>query len=95
MVYEMLINEVAPERREDYIKTWKETWAKADRPGCHGVKMLRCIEHPGRVITQIAWDSVEAHEAARDVPNHGLIREVRGQFDAKGEGFAHYTIEEF
>ncbi len=95
MVYEILINEVAPEQRDEYIKAWKETWLKVKRPGCHGVRMLSCIENPSRVITQIAWDSVEAHEAARQIPGHGEIREMRARFDVKGEGLAHYTYEDF
>ena len=94
MVYEMLINEVAPERRQAYIEAYKETWRKVDRPGCRGVKFLSCIEKPSRVIVQIAWDSVEAHEKARQIPEHGTIREVSAAFDVKGEGVAHYTIDD-
>jgi hypothetical protein len=80
MVYEILINEVAPESRDAYIEAHKTTWRKVDRPGCH--------------IIQIAWDSVEAHENARKIPEHGTIREVSTAFDAKGEGVAHYTIDD-
>jgi heme-degrading monooxygenase HmoA len=94
MVYEILINEVAPESRDAYIEAHKTTWRKVDRPGCQGVRYLSCIEKPGRVIIQIAWDSVEAHENARKIPEHGTIREVSTAFDVKGEGLAHYTIDD-
>lgn len=94
MVYEMLINEVAPERRQAYVDAYKATWKKVNRPGCQGVKFLACIEKPSRIIVQIAWDSVEAHERARQIPEHGTIREVGAAFDVKGEGVAHYTIED-
>ena len=46
------------------------------------------------MIIQIAWDSVEAHENARKIPEHGTIREVAAAFDVKGEGVAHYTIDD-
>jgi heme-degrading monooxygenase HmoA len=94
MVYEILINEVAPERREAYIEAHKTVWRKVHRPGCQGVRYLSCIEKPGRVIIQIAWDSVQAHEDARKIPEHGTIRDVAAAFDAKGEGVAHYTIDD-
>ena len=94
MVYEMLINDVASEQRDAYIQAYRETWKKVQRPGCQGVKFLSCIERPSRVIVQIAWDSVEAHERARQIPEHGTIREVGQRFDVKGEGVAHYTIED-
>ena len=94
MVYEILINELAPERRDAYIEAYRETWRKVDRPGCRGVQILSCIEHPGRVIVQISWDSVEAHEQARHLPGHEAIRELRTRFEVRGEGYAHYTIDQ-
>jgi heme-degrading monooxygenase HmoA len=94
LVYEILINEVAPERREAYVEAYKTTWRKVERPGCRGVQLLSCIEKPGRVIVQISWDSVEAHERARQIPEHATIREVAAAFDVKGEGVAHYTIDQ-
>lgn len=94
MVYEILINQVAPERRQAYIDAHKTTWQKVHRPGCQGVRYLSGIENPGRVIIQIAWNSVEAHENARKIPEHGTIREVAAAFDVKGEGVAHYTIDD-
>jgi len=94
VVYEMLINEVSAERRAAYIQAYRETWKKVNRPGCQGVKFLACIEKPSRIIVQIAWDSLEAHERARQIPEHGTIREVSAAFDVKGEGVAHYTIED-
>lgn len=94
MVYEILINDVAPERRQAYIDEHKKTWQKVNRPGCRGVKYLSCIENPERVIIQISWDSVEAHENARQLPEHGSIREVSAAFNVKSEGIAHYTIDD-
>lgn len=90
----MLINQVAPERREAYIAAYKETWRKVHRPGCQGVRFLSGIEKPDRVIIQIAWDSVEAHENARKIPEHATIREVAAAFNVKGEGVSHYTVED-
>ncbi len=31
--------------------------------GFHGIKVLPCIETPGRYLLLVTWDSVEAHEA--------------------------------
>ncbi|MEA2642369.1 MAG: Antibiotic biosynthesis monooxygenase [Chloroflexota bacterium] len=95
MVYEMMIREVAPERRADFIEAYKKKWSEVERPGCRGVRFLSCIEKPERVIVEISWDSVEAHENARNnVPGHGTIREVGEAFQVTGEGPTHYTIDE-
>jgi hypothetical protein len=94
VVYEMLIYDIAPERRADYVQSWGETWKKVERPGCRGVRSLSCIEKPERVIIEIAWDSVQDHENARQIPGHGMIRELTAAFGAEGEGAAHYTIQD-
>ena len=95
MVYEVLISQVAPERRTEYLEAYKRAWRESNPPGCHGLRLLSCIEDPGRVITMIAWDSVDAHERARTRPEHGRFRDTVTPYRiGPGVGFAHYTYED-
>jgi heme-degrading monooxygenase HmoA len=95
MVYEMVISEVAPERRAEYVEAYKRAWRDSNPPGCHGVRVLSCIEDPSRVITMIAWDDVEAHDRARLRPEHVRFREaIAGYRTGPGGGLAHYTFED-
>ena len=95
MIYEVVISEVAPERRTEYIDAYKRAWRESNPPGCQGVRMMACIEDPGRVITMISWDSVDAHERARTRPQHARFREVVTPYrTGSGGGYAHYTYED-
>jgi quinol monooxygenase YgiN len=95
VIFEVLTSEVAPERRAEYIEAYKRAWRESNPPGCHSVRLMACIEHPGRVMTMIAWDSVEAHERARQRPEHARFRETITAYRT-GEGIplAHYTYED-
>lgn len=93
MIYEIVISEVIPERRAEYVEAYQRAWRESNPPGCQGVRLLSCIEDPGRVITMISWDSVEAHEQARLRPEHGRFRETVAPYrTAPSQGPAHYTF---
>jgi heme-degrading monooxygenase HmoA len=95
MIYEVVVSEVAPARRAEYLEAYKRAWRESNPPGCHGVRLMACIEDPARVMTLIAWDSVEAHERARERPEHARFREAIAAFrTGTGGGLAHYTFED-
>lgn len=96
MIYEVVVSEVEPARRADYIEAYKGAWRASNPPGCHGVRLMACIENPGRVMTLIAWESVDAHEQARLRPEHARFRETVTAFrtGGAGGGLAHYTFED-
>jgi heme-degrading monooxygenase HmoA len=95
VIYEVLISEVAPGRRAEYVEVYKQAWRESNPPGCHGVRIMECIEHPGRVITMIAWDDVDAHERARLRPEHARFRgKITPYRVGSSGGFAHYTYQD-
>ena len=95
MIYEVVVSEVAPDRRDEYLEAYKRAWRESNPPGCRGVRLMACIEDAARVMTLIAWDSVEAHERARLRPEHARFRETITAFrTGSGGGLAHYTFED-
>jgi heme-degrading monooxygenase HmoA len=70
MIYEILIQHVEPEKRDEYIKVFGDILKKANYAGSHGINFFTSIEDSSRVILMIGWDSVEAHTQHRGTPTH-------------------------
>jgi quinol monooxygenase YgiN len=91
MIHEIVIQQVAPEKRDEYIKVFGEFLTKANYAGSHGIKFFTSIEDPSRVILVIEWDSVEAHTRHRGTPTHNAMREMTAKYQtAKSDG-AHFV----
>ena len=94
MIYEILTQHVAPEKRDEYIKVFGDILKRANYTGSHGIKFLTSIEDPSRVILMIEWDSVEAHTQHRGTPTHNAMREATSKYQtAKSDG-AHFLMHE-
>ncbi len=94
MIHEVIIQHVAPENRDEYIKTFGEFLTKANYAGSHDIKFLASIEDPGRVILMIEWDSVEAHTQIRGTPTYNAMRELGAKYQtAKSDG-GHFVTHE-
>ena len=90
MIHEIVIQQVALEKRDEYIKVFGEFLTKANYAGSHGVKFFTSIEDPSRVVLMIEWDSVEAHTRHRGTPTHNAMREMTAKYQtAKSDG-AHF-----
>jgi quinol monooxygenase YgiN len=95
MVYEVVISEVDPARRDEYVQAYKKAWQTANAPGAHTVKIMSSIEDPARVITIIEWDSVEAHEKQRVTEAHARFRDTVQPYRTGPSDLKHYTVTEF
>jgi len=94
MVYEVITQHVAPEKRDEYIKVFGEFLTKANYAGSHGIKFFTSIEDPSRVILMIEWDSVEAHTQHRGTTTHNAMREMTAKYQtAKSDG-GHFIAHE-
>ena len=92
MIHEILIQHVAPEKRDEYITVFGDFLKKADYSGAHGIGFFTCIEDPSRVILMIEWDSVEAHTRHRGTPMHTAMRELTARYQTtKSEG-GHFQL---
>lgn len=94
MVQEILIQQVQPEKRDEYMKVFGDFLKKANYAGSHGIKFFTSVEDPGRVILMIEWDSVEAHTQHRGTPTHNAMREVTSKYQTTKSDGGHFLLHE-
>jgi len=91
LVTHVVIQNIPPETRDEYIQRYIEEWNLAKLPGCRGAQILKAIENPGRVILIFEWDSVEAHRSANRTPAHDrLMAETIDKYRATPSDYAHF-----
>lgn len=64
--------------------------ALASAPGCRSARVLPGIENPENVLFLVEWDSVEAHDTARDSEGFKRFREIAGPFFGGGGSMQHF-----
>jgi heme-degrading monooxygenase HmoA len=94
MIQEIVIQQVQPEKRDEYIEIFGEFLKTANYAGSHGIRFFASIEDPSRVILVIDWDSVESHTQIRGTPTYNAMRELTGKYQtAKSDG-GHFLMHE-
>jgi quinol monooxygenase YgiN len=94
MIHEIVVQHVAPEKRDEYIKTFGEYLTKANYAGSHGIKFFTSIEDPSRVVLMIEWDSVEAHTQHRGTPTHNAMREMTARYQTQKSDGGHFLLHD-
>ena len=94
MIYEVIIQHVAPDKRDEYVKVFGEFLTKANYAGSHGIKFLTSIENPGRVILMVEWDTVEAHAKIRGTPMYNAMRELTSKYKTGESDAGHFIVHE-
>jgi heme-degrading monooxygenase HmoA len=61
-------------------------------PGCHEIKLERCIETPQRYLLRVVWDSVQAHMDFRASDNFGKWRGLVGDCFASPPQVVHTEV---
>ena len=61
-------------------------------PGCHKVTILPGVENPGNVLFMIEWDSVNAHNAAKETPGFAQFIAAAGPFFGEGGSMQHFKL---
>lgn len=95
MVWQLNIQTVAPEQRQLYADAVRAAIKEADFSGFIRAQILNCVEHPGRVIVMVEWESIEAHKVHHGTPAHARVREALKPFLTGGGDSSHYNIEPF
>jgi heme-degrading monooxygenase HmoA len=92
MIHEIVIQHVAPEKRDEYIRVFGDYLKKAGYAGAHGIRFFTSIEDPSRVILMIEWDSVEAHTQHRGTPVHNAMREMTARYQTQKSDGGHFHL---
>ena len=61
-------------------------------PGCHKVTILPGVENPGNVLFMIEWDSVDAHNAAKETPGFAQFVAAASPFFGEGGSMQHFKL---
>jgi heme-degrading monooxygenase HmoA len=94
MIHEILIQHVAPEKRDEYIEVFGNILKQANYAGAHGIQFFASIEDPSRVILMIEWDSVEAHTQHRGTPTHNAMREATARYQTQKSDGGHFNLHQ-
>lgn len=94
MIHEIVVQHVAPEKRDEYIKVFGDILLKNNYAGSHGIKFFTSIEDPSQVILMIEWDGVEAHTKIRGTPPYNAMRELTARYQTTKSQGGHYLVHE-
>jgi len=85
MVTEVADIHVPAGAEQDFIAAYRSVHdVLATTPGCHSVRMTRCIETPNRFVLLVEWDDVAAHETNfRGTERFAIWRGAIGQYFAQ------------
>ena len=61
-------------------------------PGCRSVKVLPGVENPGNVLFLVEWDSVDAHNGARDSDGFKSFIQHASPFFGEGGSMQHFDL---
>lgn len=62
-------------------------------PGCNKVNVLAGVENPGNVMFMVEWDSVEAHNAAKEGESFANFIKIASPFFGGGGGsMQHFKL---
>ena len=93
MIYEAVYITVDPERREEFVRVYRQAWNEAGFEGSHNGKIMPCIEDASKVVVLIEWDDVAAHRQHRQTPKQNRFRAAIDPF-MKDWQVQHYELEE-
>jgi len=93
VIYEAVYITVDPERREEFVRVYRQAWNEAGFEGSHNGKIMPCIEDASKVVVLIEWDDVAAHRQHRQTPKQNRFRAAIDPF-MKDWQVQHYELEE-
>ena len=68
------------------------TAALLETPGCHSVRVLPGVEEPGTVAFLVEWESLEAHDAARETEPFARFKAAAGPFFGDSAIMHHFRL---
>jgi len=93
MVYEVRFQTVAPERRDEYVKMYKQAIQGCKAAGCRSGQILCSEEDPSRVMVLLEWPSKEHHLNWRGTPTHKSFRAAVEGWQTKPSEGGYYVAE--
>ena len=92
MIYEVRFQTVDPQRREEYVKAYKQAIQPSKEAGCHGGSILCDDEDPSSVMVLLEWETKEHHHRWRGTPAHTAFRNAIAPLQTESHG-SYYVAE--
>ena len=83
MIHEVRFQTVEPQRRDAYVKMYKQAIQGCKAAGCRSGKILCSEDDPSRVMVLLEWPSKEHHLNWRGTPTHKSFRAAVEGWQAK------------
>ena len=93
MVYEVRFQTVEPQRRDEYVKMYKEAIQGCKAAGCRSGQILCSEDDPARVMVLLEWPSKEHHVNWRGTPTHKSFRAAVEGWQTKPSEGGYYVAE--
>jgi len=91
--YEVRFQTVAPEKRAEYVKMYKQAIQEIKQAGCAGGQILCSESDPSSVVVLLEWESKEHHQRWRGTPPHTRFRNAVEGWQAKPSTGGYYLAE--
>jgi heme-degrading monooxygenase HmoA len=94
MIYEVRFQTVEPQRRDAYVKMYKQAIQGCKEAGCRSGKILCSEDDPSRVMVLLEWPSKEDHLNWRGTPTHRSFRAAVEGWQVKPSEGGYYVAED-
>ncbi len=94
MIYEIVVFNIDPARRDEFVEIYGPAIRAAEFPGFRGGQICAALDDPSRVVVVNEWDSVEAHEVTRGTPSHRRFKAIIEAYWAGPVQLHHYTAKD-
>ena len=91
--YEVRFQTVAPEKRDEYVKMYKQAIQGIKLAGCKNVLILCSESDPSSVLVILEWESKEQHQRWRGTPPHTRFRNAVEGWQSKPSTGGYYLAE--
>ena len=90
---EVRFQSVAPEKRTEYVKMYRQAIQEIKQAGCKNGLILCSEDAPSSVLVILEWESKEHHQRWRGTPPHTRFRNAVEGWQAKPSTGGYYLAE--
>ena len=92
-IYEVRFQTVAPEKRDEYVKMYKQAIQEIKLAGCKNGLIMLSESDPSSVLVILEWESKEQHQRWRGTPPHTRFRNAVEGWQSKPSTGGYYLAE--
>ena len=93
MTYEVRFQTVAPEKRDEYVRMYKQAIQEIKLAGCKNGLIMCSESDPSSVLVILEWESKEQHQRWRGTPPHTRFRNAVEGWQSQPSTGGYYLAE--